>query len=159
MAIDAEAFRSALGQFASGVTIVTTRDAAGVPLGLTVSSFCSVSLDPPLVLVCIDLRSDAHAGFRETGLFGVSILAEGQHQISELFAWGGSDRFDERHVTARATGVPLVVGALAQLECVVVSAHDEGDHRVYVGRVEHAQVHPGRPLVYHHGDYHGLGAR
>jgi flavin reductase (DIM6/NTAB) family NADH-FMN oxidoreductase RutF len=158
MPIDAEAFRAALGQFASGVTIVTTRDARGVPLGLTVSSFCSVSLAPPLVLVCIDLRSDAHAGFRDTARFGVSILAEGQEELSELFAWGGAARFEAAQLVEGVTGVPLVAGTLARLECSVVSAHDEGDHRVYVGRVEHAQVDPGRPLVYHRGEYHRLGA-
>jgi flavin reductase (DIM6/NTAB) family NADH-FMN oxidoreductase RutF len=158
MPIDADAFRAALGQFASGVTIVTTRDASGQPLGLTVSSFCSVSLAPPLVLVCIDLRSDAHAGFRDSGLFGVSILAEGQEHLSELFAWGGASRFDDTHLTPGTSGVPLVAGTLARLECTVVSAHDEGDHRVYVGRVDHAQVDPGRPLVYHRAGYHRLGA-
>lgn len=157
MAIDADAFRSALGQFASGVTIVTTLDAAGTPLGLTVSSFCSVSLDPPLVLVCIDLRSEANTGFRESGRFGVSILAEGQRDLSDRFAWGGATKFDPAHLTMGATGVPLLTGALARLECTVVSTHDEGDHRVYVGRVEHAEVDPGRPLVYQRAEYHRLG--
>ena len=159
MAIDAHAFRSALSQFASGVTVVTTRDASGAALGLTVSSFCSVSLDPPLVLVSIDLRSEAHAGFRDSGRFGVSILAEGQQAVSQAFAWGGADKFSRVEMADGVTGMPLVTGALARLECTVVAAHDEGDHRVYVGRVEHAAVDPGRPLVYHRGEYHGLEAR
>ena len=85
-AVDAPSFRQALAQFATGVTVVTTRDAAGGPLGLTVSAFCSVSLDPPLVLVCVDARSEAHAGFRERACSAVSVLAEDQEEVSRRFA-------------------------------------------------------------------------
>src|SRR5262245_9702182 len=105
MSVDAAAFRRALGQFASGVTVVTTLDADGHPLGLTVSSFCSVSLDPPLVLVCIDNRSEAHDGFEASGVFGVSVLAEGQEDWSERFAYGGALKFSE---VALETGERLV---------------------------------------------------
>lgn len=151
MPIDGAAFRSALSQFASGVTVVTSRDANGTPRGLTVSSFCSVSLDPPLVLVCIDHHSDVHLGLA-TGSFAVSILAEGQQAVSEAFAWGGDERWSH-------TRDGVVPGSVARLRCTVVSSHDEGDHRVYVGRIDEAEVDGGRPLVYHHGDYHPLGPR
>jgi hypothetical protein len=86
MSIDPTSFRRALGQFATGVTVVTTRDAAGHPLGLTVSAFCSVSLHPPLVLVCVDHRSEANAGMRESGLFAVNVLGEEQEAVSRRFA-------------------------------------------------------------------------
>ena len=146
-------FRRALGQFATGVTVVTTRDAAGRPFGLTVSSFCSVSLEPPLVLVCIDNRSEAHDGFEASQLFGVSVLAEGQEEWSRRFAEGGPAKFAGATLRGGHHGVALVPGALAHLECRVVSAHDAGDHTIYVGEVLALSVHPGRPLLYHARGY------
>lgn len=144
----------AMGQFASGVTIVTTRDAQGRPLGLTVSSFCSVSLEPPLVLVCVDKRSEAHDGFEASQTFGVSVLAEGQEEWSRRFAEGGAGKFAGADLSPGLHGVALVPGALAHVECRVVSSHDAGDHTIYVGRVVALRVVPGRPLVYHASGYH-----
>jgi flavin reductase (DIM6/NTAB) family NADH-FMN oxidoreductase RutF len=152
MPIDPPLFRHALSQFASGVTVVTSRDAAGQAYGLTISSFASVSLEPPLILVSVDLKSDSHPGFRETGRFAVSVLAEGQEEISRLFATKEGDKFGVPMAEGRL-GLPLVPGALAHLECEVTSATDAGDHVIDVGRVLHAQVQPGRPLVYHRGLY------
>ena len=94
MSVDSASFRRALGQFATGVTVVTTRDAAGHPLGLTVSAFCSVSLHPPLVLVCVDHRSEANAGMRESGLFAVNVLAEEQEDVSRRFAAPGRAKLE-----------------------------------------------------------------
>src|SRR5512145_1341069 len=108
MTVDSTSFRRALGQFASGVTVVTTRDAAGRPLGLTVSSFCSVSLEPPLVLVCIDKRSEAHDGFEASRLFGVSVLAEGQEDWSRRFAEGGPAKFAGAELRGGHHGLALV---------------------------------------------------
>jgi flavin reductase (DIM6/NTAB) family NADH-FMN oxidoreductase RutF len=156
MPVAPDAFRRALCQFAAGVTVVTTRDAKGRPLGLTVTAFSSVSLDPPLVLVCVDHRSEAHVGFRDAGLFGVSILAEGQEDVSRRFAAGGAAKFKGLELAAGTTGVPLVPGAVAHLECRVKATHDAGDHRIYVGEVLGVDVHPGRPLVYHDRDYRRL---
>lgn len=156
MAIDPREFRRALAQFATGVTVVTTRDAAGEPHGLTVNAFCSVSLEPPLVLVCIDNRSDAHAGFRDSGLFAVSILGEEQQSVSDRFAYGGDAKFTGFGLLAGEHGVPLVPGALAHLECRVRADHAGGDHRIYVGEVLRLHVSPGRPLLYHASDYAGL---
>jgi len=156
VSVDTASFRRALGQFASGVTVVTTRDASGQPLGLTVSAFCSVSLDPPLVLVCIDHRSEANRGLRESGLFAVNVLREDQEEVSRRFAapgsakHGGFDFLDGRH------GLPLVPGALAHVECRVRSFHDEGDHAVWVGAVSRVATHPGLPLVHHAGSYRRL---
>jgi flavin reductase (DIM6/NTAB) family NADH-FMN oxidoreductase RutF len=157
MPIEPADFRRAMAQFGSGVTAVTTRDAAGKPLGLTVTAFSSVSLDPPLVLICVDQRSEAHAGFRASGAFGVSVLAEGQEAVSRQFAWGGPDKFAKTRIVDGATGVPLVADALAHLECRVVAAHTAGDHTIYVGEIVALATRPGRPLLYHQGGYRRLG--
>lgn len=156
MSVDAHSFRRTLGQFASGVTVVTTRDAAGRVLGLTVSSFCSVSLHPPLVLVCIDQRSDANAGMRESGLFAVSVLGEEQEDVSRRFASRERDKLAGIAFVEGRHGLPLVPGALAHVQCRVRSFHLEGDHTVWVGDVLALAAHPGRPLLYHAGGYHRL---
>ena len=157
MTVDARSFRAALGQFASGITVVTTRDRAGHLLGLTVSAFCSVSLHPPLVLVCVDARSETHAAFVESKVFGVSVLAEGQETISERFARRGHAKFADLHLVTGQHGAALVPGALAHIECALAAEHPAGDHTIYVGKVLGVGVHPGRPLVYHAGAYHPLG--
>lgn len=156
MPVSAADFRRAMGQFATGVTVVTTLDGAGRPLGLTVSAFASVSLDPVLVLVCIDNRSETHDGFDASRLFGVSVLSEGQEDWSHRFAFGGSEKFAVAPLVHGATGVPLVPGALAHLECRVRSRLPGGDHTIYVGEVTHLQVSPGRPLLYHASAYRRL---
>jgi len=156
MTVDASHFKRALGQFASGVTVVTTLDAKGRPLGLTVTAFCSVSLDPPLVLVSIDNRSDAHEGFRASGLCGVSLLAEGQEDVSRRFARGGASKFEHVSLVTGRHGVLLVAGALAQIECRVAATLPGGDHTLYLGEVLTVRVSPGRPLVYQAGHYRRL---
>ena len=153
MAVDPTLFRATMAQFATGVTVVTTRDEAGRRFGLTVNAFASVSLDPPLVLVCIDNRSDAHKGFRASGVFGVSVLAEGQEDWSRRFATPGSEKWSGAAFETGSTGVSLVPGALAHVECRVVAAHAAGDHTVYVGQVERLAASPGRPLLYHASAY------
>jgi flavin reductase (DIM6/NTAB) family NADH-FMN oxidoreductase RutF len=156
MPVDPADFRRALGQFAAGVTVVTTRDGKGRSLGLTVTAFSSVSLDPPLVLVCVDHRSEAHIGFRHAGLFGVSILAEGQEEVSRRFAAGGPAKFAGLELAKGTTGVPLIPGSVAHLECRVKASLDAGDHTIYVGEVLAVDVKPGRPLLYHDRDYRRL---
>lgn len=155
MSVQSAEFRRALGQFASGVTVVTTRTAAGQPQGLTVSSFCSVSLDPPLVLVCVDKRSEATQGLSESRLFAVSVLAEDQQDVSQRFALGGPERFNG-HLTSTREGLVLVPGAVAQLVCRLHTAHDAGDHFIYIGEVQSLTVQPGRPLLYHASGYRRL---
>ena len=105
--VDQMVFRLALGQFASGVTVVTTLGKDGEPQGLTVSSFCSVSLEPPLVLACVDHRSETHAAFARSGLFGVSVLAEHQQDVSQRFAGGGRAKCDGFTFVAGRLGVNL----------------------------------------------------
>jgi flavin reductase (DIM6/NTAB) family NADH-FMN oxidoreductase RutF len=156
VSVDAHSFRRALGQFASGVTVVTTRDATGKVLGLTVSAFCSVSLHPPLVLVCIDHGSDANLGMRESGLFGVSVLSDEQEAVSRRFASRERDKLAGFAFVEGRHGLPLVPGALTHVQCRVRSFHVEGDHTVWVGDVLALAAHPGRPLLYHAGAYHRL---
>ena len=156
MSIDSTSFRRALGQFATGVTVVTTRNASGHPLGLTVSAFCSVSLHPPFVLVCIEHRSEANAGMRESGLFAVNVLGEEQEDVSRRFAAPGRAKLEGFPFVDGRHGLPLVPGALAHVECRVRSFHEEGDHAVWVGEVRAVAAHPGRPLLYHAGEYRRL---
>jgi flavin reductase (DIM6/NTAB) family NADH-FMN oxidoreductase RutF len=156
MPLDSRSFRKALGQFATGVTVVTTRDGAGRPQGLTVNAFCSVSLEPPLVLVCVDRRSEVNPGLLTSGLFGVSVLAENQESMSRRFAEGGDEKFTGLSLLAGESGVPLLPGALAHIECRVASAHPSGDHTIYVGEVLRLAVSPGRPLLYHGSSYRRL---
>jgi flavin reductase (DIM6/NTAB) family NADH-FMN oxidoreductase RutF len=153
MPIDADTFRAALGRFASGVTVVTTCDESGHDHGMTVSAFCSVSLDPPLVLACIGHDASMHGVVQHADRFGVSILAVGQEPLARRFADQRSDRFDGVGYSRGKLGVALLDDALAHLECMLVDRRDAGDHTIVVGRVEAATCYQGRPLVYYRGGY------
>lgn len=153
MAIDADEFRAVLGRFASGVTILTARDATGQDHGMTVSAFCSVSLEPPLVLACIDRASELFHILPAVSHFGVSILEEGQEAVSRRFAELPSGRFDGVGYTRAESGVVLLDDALAHLECRRVQSHDAGDHAIHVGEVEWASCRQDRPLLYYRGGY------
>lgn len=155
--IDERDFRRALGQFATGITVVTTRDDQGRPMGLTVNAFTAVSLEPPLVMVCIDNRSDTHDGFDASGVFGVSVLSEGQEALSRRFATPGREKFAPADLLTGETGVALVPGALVHIECRVSARLPGGDHTIYVGEVLRLHVDVGRPLLYHSGGYRRLG--
>lgn len=153
MPIDADTFRAVLGRFASGVTIVTARDAEGHDHGMTVSAFCSVSLDPPLVLACIGHDASMHPVIVREDRFGVSILTVGQEALARRFADQRSDRFDGVGYTRGRLGVALLDDAIAHLECTVVDRREAGDHTIVIGRVESASPDQGRPLVYYRGGY------
>jgi flavin reductase (DIM6/NTAB) family NADH-FMN oxidoreductase RutF len=154
--ISPDEFRRALGHFASGVTAVTTLDGDGRPTGLTASAFTSVSLDPPLVLVCVDHKSQSYPALRERGRFAVNILGLEQEAVSQRFASTRLDKFDGVPHRLGDLGLPLIDGALAQLECATVSTHVEGDHTIFVGRVERAHLGSGEPLIYYRGRYDRL---
>jgi flavin reductase (DIM6/NTAB) family NADH-FMN oxidoreductase RutF len=151
--IGPEDFRRVLGHFATGVTIVTTSDAEARPSGLTVSAFASLSLDPPLVLVCVDHKSQTYPALLERGRFAINVLATHQEAVSRRFASTRLDKFDGVAHRLSPLGLPLLDDALAQLECVTVATHVEGDHTVFVGRVERATVGAGEPLLYYRGQY------
>jgi 4-nitrophenol 2-monooxygenase / 4-nitrocatechol 4-monooxygenase, reductase component len=154
--IAADDFRRVLGHFATGVTIVTTCDADARPTGLTASAFSSVSLEPPLVLICVDHKSQTYPALRERGRFAVNILGVDQQAISRRCASSRLDKFDEVPHSMSELGLPLIHGALAQLECTTVSMHIEGDHTIFVGRVERARAEAGEPLLYFRGQYDRL---
>ncbi len=151
--IDTDTFRAVLGRFASGVTVVTTRDGAERDHGLTVSAFSSLSLDPPLVLVCIDQCSSLHPVLGEAAHFAVNILASGQEALSRRFSGIVGNRFDGIGYTRGLTGVALLDDALAYVECRVARRHDEGDHTIFIGEVEAAETRSGHPLLYYRGGY------
>ena len=157
MPIDQNAFKEALRGWASGVTVVTTR--AGEKIhGMTVSAFSSVSADPPLVLICANRDSTTHGIIEEGGVFAVNILADHQQEVSNVFA---SSKFEDSRLdrvgwSPGSTGAPLIDGALASVECTVASAHQEGSHTIYIGRVEAVRTSDATPLIYHNGGYRSL---
>jgi flavin reductase (DIM6/NTAB) family NADH-FMN oxidoreductase RutF len=153
MPVSKDEFRAALSRFASGVTIVTTTDKDDRPAGITVSAFASVSLDPPLVLACIDNRASVHACLTEGAHFAINILAEDQEHLSRRFAAKDQDRFGDISHRTGVTGAPLLDGALAVLECLVVGVYPGGDHSIVVGQVESTTVAEHRPLAYYRGAY------
>lgn len=156
MTLDPDSFRAVLGRFASGVTIVTVHDAAGRDHGMTVSAFCSVSLEPPLVLVCIERVASMHDVAIAASHFAVNVLAAEQETLARRFADTGSDRFAGVGYTRGESGAPLLDDALAIAECRRVTAHPAGDHTILVGETEHATVRDARPLLYYRGGYASL---
>jgi flavin reductase ActVB len=154
MPLDPDTFRAALGRFPSGVCVVTTRDASRQPRGFTASAFSSLSLTPPLILVCLDQRAESHDAFRDSGAFAVSILASSQTALAGQFAVRTSDKFSGVDVIAGAeTGLPLIPAAVAHLECNMHQTIPVGDHTILVGEVIGAAVFDGEPLVYHNRRY------
>jgi len=151
-------FRSACARFPTGITVVTVFDAGGAPHGMTANSFTSVSLDPPLVLVCIDLKAKLVARFHHGTVFGINVLGQHQQELSVRFARKGADRFAGVDWTRGESGAPLLPGALATLECVVTQVVDAGDHRIVIGAVRAATWRDGRPLVYFNSGYAALEA-
>lgn len=152
MAIDPDEFRAVLGRFASGVTVLTVRHGTS-DHGMTASAFCSVSLNPPLVLACVDRSADMASVMAKATHFGVSILAEGQEALSRRFSELPSGRFDGVGYHRAESGVVLLDDALAHLECRLVASHEAGDHVIHIGEVEAATCRQERPLLYYRGGY------
>jgi flavin reductase (DIM6/NTAB) family NADH-FMN oxidoreductase RutF len=157
MPIDGDLFRSVLGRFASGITIVTTRDPEGRDHGMTVSAFASLSLDPPLVLVAIGHDATMAPVVATASTFAVNVLAESQEELSRRFADRLDDRFAGLETTRGVHGDALLGGTLATLQCRIVARHEAGDHTIVVGEVDAAAAHDGRPLLYFRGGYASLG--
>lgn len=149
-------FRDALSRFASGVSVVTTLGTDGAPHGITVSAFCSVSLYPPLVLICIEKVTASHDSFIESGVYVVNILDEGQMWLSERFAAPSEDKFSDIGVYPGIEGVPVLADALANIECRITERLDGGDHSIFIGSVERVRARQGSPLLYFRGEYNGL---
>ena len=151
--IDAARYRRVLGYFATGVTVVTGVE-GDQPLGLSVNSFTSVSLDPPLVAFCAARSSSSWARMRASGTFCVNILSDDQEEVCRVFAGRGGDKFRGIGWRASETGAPIIAGALAWIDCAVEAAYEAGDHHIVVGRVLDLDVaRDGRPLVFFRGGY------
>jgi flavin reductase (DIM6/NTAB) family NADH-FMN oxidoreductase RutF len=154
MSIDPDTFRSVLGRFASGVTIITTRDEAGRDHGMTVSAFSALSLTPPLVLACVERNAGMHDVLGRTGFFTVNILSSSQEALSRRFSdLDAQQRFDGIGYTRGRKGAAVLDDVLAVLECTVVSRIDGGDHGLFIGAVETAVTEDTRPLLYYRGGY------
>jgi flavin reductase (DIM6/NTAB) family NADH-FMN oxidoreductase RutF len=156
MAVDEGRFKLAMSHFGSGVTIVTTQH-EGRPFGMTVASFASLSLRPPLVLVCIEKSVKTHDAIAAAGKFGVNILEHGQSELSNRFASRIEDKFAGVETRPGNLDVPLLVNALTSIECSVYAQHPGGDHTIYVGEVQHIHTTEGIPLIYYRSGYHRLG--
>jgi len=155
-ALDRRKFRDALGCFATGVAVVTTCT-EGEPIGITVNSFSSVSLDPPLVLWCLDKRSDTLEIFQKAESFTVNVLRDDHKEVSNRLATPGDHSLAGIEMAEGVNGCPRLVEALAHFECAVDAKHDAGDHIIFVGRVLHFDwAAEGEPLVYHRGSYRAL---
>jgi len=152
-ALDVEELRRAFGTFATGVTIITTRDAQGRLYGLTANSFSSVSLDPPLVLWSLARRAGSYPAFREATAFGVSVLGGEHRELSARFAQPHPDKFAGIAYTLGEHGVPLIGGAAAHFECRVEHRYEGGDHVIFVGRVERFDYVVKPTLLFCHGKY------
>jgi flavin reductase (DIM6/NTAB) family NADH-FMN oxidoreductase RutF len=151
---DRRDYRNALGQFATGVTIITARANDGRGIGLTVNSFTSVSLDPPLVLWCLSRQATDFTHFHAASRFAVNVLSARQHHHSRQFATTLADKFAGVESEDAPDGSPLLKGATAHFICHVTGRFDGGDHVIIVGEVEEYRWNGGEPLVFHSGRYH-----
>ena len=151
-----QAFLEACSRFATGVAIATVLSSDGTPHGLTVSSFTSVSLQPRLVLVCVDFHCSAHPHFRANDHFAVNVLHESQEGLSIRFSEREEGRFQDVDWYSETTGAPLLRGALAILECRIRETVDAGDHAILIGEVVRAESRTGKPLLYFNRAYRSV---
>jgi flavin reductase (DIM6/NTAB) family NADH-FMN oxidoreductase RutF len=153
-------FRKALGQFPTGVTVVTVEREPGLVHGMTANSFTSVSLHPRLISICVDHRAKLLPLLQKKKRFGVSVLKDSQEAISEYFAKREQSAEAEQRLSIRyhwtPGGIPVLEGALLHLTCNLVDSHITGDHTVFIGEVETAAVHDGEPLLFFRGEYRAL---
>jgi len=163
MALDTTRFRAIMGCLVAGVTVVTTLDRQGTPRGLTATAVCSVSLTPPLVLVCIDQAADCYEAFREARAFALNLLREDQEHLSRHFARKDSSKFVGIAHHPGVTGVPILSGALGHVECLLTARYPGGDHTIFVGEAVESGMALSNggdsPLVHFRGGYARLDAR
>lgn len=150
--IDQDEFRSVMGRFASGVTVVTSMS-DGEDQGMTVSAFCSLSLDPPLVLICVDRIASMYESLGVADGFVVNILAEKQEALARRFSGLDPNRFDGIGYSRGVNGIVILDDVLGYVECKRIATHLGGDHCIYIGEVEVAYAREGRPLLYYRGGY------
>ncbi|WP_328843082.1 flavin reductase family protein [Streptomyces sp. NBC_00258] len=154
--LDPALLRDSLSRWPSGVSVVTTVDAAGVRRGFTATAFSSLSLEPPLILVCLDRAADCRPAFETADVMAVHVLREDQTPLAQRFATKNIDKYDGLSPSEGFGGVPLLGGVLAHIECELDRRIDAGDHVILIGLVRRCEVFPGRPLVYFARAFHGL---
>ena len=154
--LDQRRLRDALGGFATGITVVTARGADGEPVGVTINSFASVSLEPPLVLWSLGLQSPSLAVFESCTRYAVNVLAADQEELSQRFAQSQGDRFAGIELKVGAGGTAILPGCCAWFECRNEIRYPGGDHLIFVGHVESFQCEEKAPLVFHGGRYRAL---
>lgn len=154
--IEQQLFRRVCGKFATGITVLTVIDASTGPQGMTANSFTSVSLDPPMILVCIDRKARILSYFSAGARFAINVLHEEQKELSACFARSGLERFQGVEWAPGQNGSPILPEVLATLECSVAQMVDAGDHVVVIGEVFHATWREGQPLIYFNSSYQTL---
>lgn len=159
MPIEAAEFRRILGHWSTGVAVVTARGPDGRRCGLTANAFCSLSLDPPLVLVCVERSAATHECIRAAGAFGISVLGADDERIARRFASDedGEHKFEGIAWHTELTGAPLLDEAVAWVDCTLAAEHAGGDHTIFVGAVAAGDAQDGEPLLYYRGGYRRAG--
>ena len=156
MVIEAQELRRVMGHFATGVTVITTKDKEGNPQGLTANAFMSLSLNPPLVLISVDKGATCYGCFEPNNSFTVNFLSEDQEDVSRRFATKGADKFADLNWHAGSNGAAVIGGALGSVECKITQCHDGGDHTIVVGEILNVAANGERPLLFFKGKYQKL---
>lgn len=157
-AIEERRLRDVLGCFATGVAVATTLDQTGRPMGLTINSFNSVSMNPPLVLWSLACEAASHTAFASASAFAINILSKDQTEVCMRFAKPAEDKFSGVDWTAGYGGMPVLSDALATLECALYRQYEGGDHTIFIGRVVGLSASEKAPLIYHRGKFTGLAS-
>src|ERR1043166_779383 len=156
MAFDTTELRTVMGCFATGVTVITTRDQGGRPYGLTANAVTSLSLEPPLLLICVDRKAETFPHFFDSKIFVLNILGAEQEEISRRFAKTGGDKFAGVAYRIGHLDTPILEGTLGHVECRIIETLEGGDHVIHIGEVQHAAAPAGRPLIFFRGKYRHL---
>jgi flavin reductase (DIM6/NTAB) family NADH-FMN oxidoreductase RutF len=158
VAVDKNELRRVMGHFATGVTVITTCDEAGNPYGLTANAVASVSLVPPLILICVDKSADTYPYFERSKTFVVNILSDSQESISRRFATSGIEKFEGIGYHKNEASCAVLDDAVGHIDCRIVQAHDAGDHTIYIGEVEAVDANDVPPLLFFRGGYRKLAS-
>ena len=156
MPFDSTQLRKVMGFFATGVTIITTRDQSGKPYGLTANAVTSLSLTPPLVLICVDRKAETYPHFFDSKIFVLNILSQDQETLSRRFATTGGDKFAGVSWHPGSLGTPVLDDTLGHIECRIIETLEGGDHVIHIGEVQEAEARAGRPLIFFCGKYRHL---